>query len=68
MKFEGWTDVFQGLQWLYWLVTFLLPLFEESVSERFHFNVAALSFLQKLCVPCTLVTTILSSCQLKLDS
>jgi hypothetical protein len=68
MKFEGWTDVFQRLQWLSWLVTFLVPLFEESVSERFHFNVAALSFLQKLCVPCTLVITILSFCQLKLDS
>jgi len=68
MKFEGWTDVFQRLQWLSWPVTFLLPLFEESVSEKFHFNVAAVSFLQKLCVHCTLVTTILSFCQLKLDS
>jgi len=68
MKFEGWTDVFQRLQWLSWLVKFLISLFEESVSERFHFNVAAVSFLQKLCVPCTLVTTILSFCQLKLDS
>jgi len=45
MKFEGWTGVFQRLQWLSWPVTFHLPLFEESVSEGFI-------LMLQLCLSC----------------